>query len=429
MSSHTPQKQQRFSTGASGKSLIAVSVTGLAAVVLLVLALASGSVWFALIGFALAPVAGTLAWKTLRQPRVAAQAEESVDAEPERAPTEPPADPNELVEQMLDQDRYALLLRSEVLSNLAPEQVRQAWTGLQDGMTLVPQGEITIGTTFEPDEEENDDDRHPQHTHKPAVVRVEQLFLDRYAVSNEQFSQFVHAGGYTQMGLWDPQIWPGVLEFVDRTGDAGPRFWNKGKYAKGEGNLPVVGVCWYEASAFARWAGKRLPTDPEWEKAASWPVELSATNRPQRQYPWGNAMDRERCNLWGSGAGKPIAVDDYANGASVGGALQLVGNVWEWTSGHFSTGAYARRDLILPTPMRSVRGGAFDTYFENQATCQFQSGDDPVARKHNIGFRCAVSVCDLALPAASDAMNQDSSANVAEQHREVAAEPAQEVCV
>jgi hypothetical protein len=130
----------------------------------------------------------------------------------------------------------------------------------------------------------------------------------------------------------------------------------------------------------------------------------------------------------------------------VGGALQLIGNVWEWTSGHFSTGAYARRDLILPTPMRSVRGGAFDTYFENQATCQFQSGDDPVARKHNIGFRCAVSMCDLALPAASEAMSPETERpqstspqtpategaldyDVVEPHRDVTEQTPEEVSV
>jgi iron(II)-dependent oxidoreductase len=157
-------------------------------------------------------------------------------------------------------------------------------------------------------------------------------------------------------------------------------------------------------------------------------------------------MDRERCNLWGSSANRRVAVDRYPNGASVGGALQLIGNVWEWTSGHFSTGAYARRDLILPTPMRSVRGGAFDTYFENQATCQFQSGDDPVARKHNIGFRCAVSMCDLALPAASEAMSPETERpqstspqtpategaldyDVVEPHRDVTEQTPEEVSV
>ncbi|MCA9099586.1 MAG: SUMF1/EgtB/PvdO family nonheme iron enzyme [Pirellulales bacterium] len=418
---------------------IATVATGLLGVFLLVLTAFSGGGWLALFGAALMAVSGTLAWKTVgRYRRVAevavtrvAEAEAVAESEANAAPLEPPSDPAELVEQMLEQERYALLLRSEVLANLSAVQVQQAWAKLQDGMTLVPQGQITIGASF--DSADSDDDRLATKGRGPVVVNVDQFFLDRYAVTNRQFRQFVLAGGYTQMGLWEPQIWPGVLDFVDSTGHPGPRYWKNGSYPRGEDNLPVVGVSWYEAAAYARWAGKRLSTDPEWEKAGSWPVELAASNRPQRQYPWGNAMDRERCNLWGSGAGRRVAVDRYPNGASVGGALQLVGNVWEWTSGHFSAGAYARRDLVLPTPMRSIRGGAFDTYFESQATCQFQSGEDPVARKHNIGFRCAVSVCDLALPGASAVRNEETSNSLPERSREndrrdVAEPTTHEVC-
>ncbi len=158
-----------------------------------------------------------------------------------------------------------------------------------------------------------------------------------------------------------------------------------------------MGISWYEAAAYARWVGKRLPTDAEWVKAGSWPVPLSPTSRIQRKYPWGDSMDRARCNLWGSGPGCVVAVTDFAQGVSVGGICQLIGNVWEWTSTNFGAGALHGGDFSLPTPMKSMRGGAFDTYFDNQATCQFQSGEKPVARKHNIGFRCAVSMCDLVL--------------------------------
>lgn len=140
--------------------------------------------------------------------------------------------------------------------------------------------------------------------------------------------------------------------------------------------------------------GKRLPTDAEWVKAGSWPVPLSDERQWQRKFPWGDTMDRDRCNLWGSGRGGVAAVTDYASGVSVGGVYQLIGNVWEWTTGDF--GAEESEDLSLPTPMKSIRGGAFDTYFENQATCQFVSGENPLARRHNIGFRCALGVCDVA---------------------------------
>ena len=92
-----------------------------------------------------------------------------------------------------------------------------------------------------------------------------------------------------------------------------------------------------------------------------------------RRYPWGEAMDRARANLWGSGPGRPVPVDEFPDGVSVGGVHQLIGNVWEWTAGAF----HSREPRTRPvqTKMKSIRGGAFDTYFDNQATCQFQSGD------------------------------------------------------
>jgi len=126
-------------------------------------------------------------------------------------------------------------------------------------------------------------------------------------------------------------------------------------------------------------------------------VPLSEGDRQQRKYPWGNSMDRRRANLWGSGPGRIAPVTEFAEGVSVGGVYQLIGNVWEWTSGSFRGVDHPSGDLTLPVPMKSIRGGAFDTYFDNQATCQFQSGENPLGRKHNIGFRCAVGVCDLVL--------------------------------
>jgi iron(II)-dependent oxidoreductase len=91
-----------------------------------------------------------------------------------------------------------------------------------------------------------------------------------------------------------------------------------------------------------------------------------------------------------------MPVEAYPEGVSAGGIYQLVGNVWEWVGGDFGAGPYQKRGLSLSTPMKSIRGGAYDTYFEHQATCQYQSGENPVNRKHNISFRCAVSICDLA---------------------------------
>jgi iron(II)-dependent oxidoreductase len=113
-------------------------------------------------------------------------------------------------------------------------------------------------------------------------------------------------------------------------------------------------------------------------------------------------MDIDRANLWGAGRADTVPVEEFAQGVSVGGIYQLIGNVWEWTRSDFRPLHFTDGHLITETPMKSIRGGAFDTYFDNQATCQFQSGEAAVARKRNIGFRCAIGVCDLMLSRADN---------------------------
>lgn len=334
-----------------------------------------------------------------------------VEAVVEEAPdNHPPADTAALVEQMLTQGRFALLLRPQIAPNLSHDQLRRALEALQRKTSFVPAGQLCIGLAGKESDDISNDELEFDGARE--VLEVDEFRLDRCAVSNRDYYAFVSTGGYSQASLWEPQIWPAVVDFVDRTGCPGPRFWSHGKYAHGEEDLPVVGISWYEASAYSRWAGKRLPTDPEWEKAGAWPVALSETVLLQRRYPWGEAMERERTNLWG-GDGKLAPVDAYESGVSAGGVQQLIGNVWEWTSGDYGAGAYHRRGLALTSPMKSIRGGAYDTYFENQATCQFQSGENPVHRKHNIGFRCAVSVCDLA--AAARRLRPDHAVSHAEE--------------
>jgi gamma-glutamyl hercynylcysteine S-oxide synthase len=299
-----------------------------------------------------------------------------------------PADPNDpqaLVAQMLEQDRYALLLRRQVSANLSPAQFASALKVLGERMALVPDGDVEL--------DEGGSSR---------IIAIERFFLDRYPVTNRQYYEFVAAGGYEQAALWDEAILPGVLEFIDRDGNPGPKFWKNGIFPAGLEKHPVVGVCWFEAAAYARWAGKRLPSDAEWVKAGAWPVRISSSSQVQRRYPWGDAMDRNRANLWGSGPGRTVPVDQYPGGASAGGICQLIGNVWQWTASPYR-GASLPADqlpvagLTLSSPLRSIRGGAFDTYFDRQASCQFQSGENPQNRRNNIGFRCAIGVRDLTL--------------------------------
>ena len=293
----------------------------------------------------------------------------------------------QLVEQMLVEGRFSLLLRAQLIRYLRPDQLARAQEALDEEMALVPEGEVVLRCWGD------DGDIRDRSTGR--TVYVEPIYLDRYPVTNRQFATFVAQGGYEQMSLWEPHVWPGILQFVDRTGHPGPRYWEHGQPPPGKEEHPVIGVCWYEAAAYARWVGKRLPTDAEWVKAGCWPVGSSGSAPVQRRYPWGDTMDRRRANVWGTCAQATCDVTELAEGASVGGIYHLIGNVWEWTSSEFGIFDVRLGKLEMESPMKSIRGGAFDSYFDNQAQCQFQSGDNPLSRKHNIGFRCALGLCDL----------------------------------
>ena len=309
----------------------------------------------------------------------------------QRVPAETADNADDLAHRLIQQGRYALMLRPQIAPTLEPEVRELAQSQLDDAMAVVPQGAVAM-RSFRYEELPNH-----QRAGGERLVQVDGYLLDRYPVTNAQYQQFVDDGGYEQMPLWDEAIWPAVLGFVDKSNQPGPRFWQDGRYPAGKQEHPVTGVCWYEAAAYARWAGKRLPTDPEWVKAGSWPVPSEGGHMIQRKYPWGDAMNRGNVRLWQAGSTEPatVPVGSTPASASVNGIQQLVGNVWEWTSSSF--GAWDPPALKVETsmPMKSLRGGAFDTYFETQCTCQFQSGESPLARKHNIGFRCAVGFCDL----------------------------------
>lgn len=182
-------------------------------------------------------------------------------------PRRKPVDPNDiqaLVGQMLAQDRYALLLRQKIAGNLSPAQFGLALKVMGECMALVPDGDVEL--------KEGDSSR---------IISVKRFFLDRYPITNRQYYEFVSAGCYQQAALWDEAILPGVLEFIDRDGNPGPKYWLNGCYPEDEEKHPVVGISWYEAAAYARWVGKRLPTDAEWVKAGTWPVRISSTTQVQ----------------------------------------------------------------------------------------------------------------------------------------------------
>jgi gamma-glutamyl hercynylcysteine S-oxide synthase len=318
----------------------------------------------------------------------------------------PPSSTDALVDELLANGRYALLLRPDTKQHLTQLQVVRAVRQLDEAMALVPAGHVLLGQLAEQSNSAwGGTDADPKMTQRN-LVSVETVYLDRYCVTNEDYQRFVDAGGYEQLEFWHEEALPALLDFVDQTGAPGPRFWSDGQYHNGEHHLPVVGVSWYEAWAYARWVGKRLPSDAEWTKAGAWPVESAPGRIVQRRYPWGESFDVRRAHLYGSGNRGPVAVDEFPGGTSVGGVHQLIGNVWEWTA----TPLAELGDPLLHVAesVMSIRGGAFDTYFENQATCHFQSGENALARRHNIGFRLGLPMSDLE-PQANDASQIQSS--------------------
>ncbi|MBX3303410.1 MAG: SUMF1/EgtB/PvdO family nonheme iron enzyme [Nitrospira sp.] len=167
-------------------------------------------------------------------------------------------------------------------------------------------------------------------------------WIDQYAVTNEQYRAFIEVGGYEDQQYWSPEWWQWKMKenFTE------PEYWNDTK--RNKPNHPVV-VCYFEAEAYAKWAGKRLPSEQEWEKAAR--------GEDGRRYPWGEEFDKNLCNCEESGIGHTTPVTQYPNGVSPYGCFDMAGNVWEWCSSWYDD-RYGRRVL---------RGGSWD--FDLESLC------------------------------------------------------------
>jgi len=284
--------------------------------------------------------------------------------------------------RMLDQGRYAAIIRDRDLwegHGELEEVVKQATGELERRMAIVPAGLVAIPTTLvdQPGAPEEESD-------------VEPFLLCVHAVTNAEYQRFVDDGGYESLEYWPEDIWPHLIEFKDLTDNLGPACWRGGRHDQRFGDHPVVGVSWIEAQAYSLWIGLRLPTDVEWQVAASWGIKSAADIH--RRFPWGDAMDNTRCNIWSTRLGHTAPVSAYPTGASPNRIMQLVGNVWEWTATEFDVTDESGRPILGEMIMQAIRGGAFDTYFETQATAQFRTGLIALSRAHNVGFRCAMDL-------------------------------------
>lgn len=309
--------------------------------------------------------------------------------EPRKVRTPPPFEPAEPLHleadpllRCLQLERFGMITaRQESWRNHpgAKAVLDSAANALDEMFALVPEGFASLPQTANglPGAPELD-------------VETQAFLLQRHTVTNAQFQKFVDAGGYEDLEYWPKDIWPHIIDFRDQTHTSGPRYWRNGRHNKLLAHHPVVGVCYYEAAAYARWAGYRLPSEAEWQMAASWRIRSSAN--VLRRYPWGDALDIRRCNIWASGVGTTLPVHGCDSGAAPNGVLQLIGNVWEWTSSDFDITDDEGRNIVGDMLMKSIRGGAFDTYFPFQATSAFRTGLPSLVRAHNTGFRCAMDL-------------------------------------
>ena len=238
----------------------------------------------------------------------------------------------------------------------------------------IPGGVHTVGTTEEPWAYDNE---RPAH-----AVDVAPFVIDRYPVSNRRYGEFVADGGYCDRRHWTDAGWAWRQE----AGLVAPQFWRP----EGDGTWsrlrfgrreelpldePVQHVCWYEADAFARWSGARLPTETEWEVAAAG-TSTAAANLGQRRWA-------------------PSPVGSRPETASRFGAEQLLGDVWEWTSTDFAAYPGFRSfpyreysEVFFGPEYKVLRGGAWATDSVAMRTT-FRNWDYPIRRQIFAGFRCA----------------------------------------
>ena len=243
-------------------------------------------------------------------------------------------------------------------------------------MVYVPEGEFTMGS---PDGE-GDSDEHPQHT-----VSLDAFWIDRYEVTNAQYVKFLNdVGGHRlQCGGYD------CIETEAQDGNSHVLV-ESGLYVVESGyeDHPMIEVSWYGANAYCQWAGARLPTEAEWEKAAR--------GADGRRYPWGDAWEAERCNTSEAGKGGTTPVGAYSPaGDSLYGCADMAGNVWEWVTDWYDDDYFGRSPDTNPRgpdsgDSRLVRGGSWNGD-KSTAGSADRFRINPVSTISSFGFRCCVS--------------------------------------
>src|SRR5579872_2826786 len=255
---------------------------------------------------------------------------------------------------------------------------------------LVPGGPFTMGTSSDPWALDNE---RPAHT-----VDVPGFYLDTTPVTCGRYQEFIADGGYRDPRWWTRAGW----EYVSKAGLEAPLYWERagagqwvrlvfGRQEPVAAAEPVLHVSWYEADAYARWAGRRLPTEAEWEKAARFDPRTGLS----RRFPWGDAGAAPGLANLGQRYLRPAPAGSYPDGAAPCGARQLIGDVWEWTSSDFlpypgfTAWPYKEYSEVFFGPEYKVlRGGSFAV---STVACRgtFRNWDYPIRRQIFSGFRTA----------------------------------------
>lgn len=216
------------------------------------------------------------------------------------------------------------------------------------GMVFIPGGTFTMGNNSS-----DEDSEKPEHE-----VKVEPFYIDQYELTNEQY-----------------------YEFIKATKHPTPTSWSDGKFPPGEDKYPVVNISWADAGIYAKWAGKRLPTEVEWE--------YSARGTDKRLYPWGNEFSPRNTNSKETAKNYAVPIGSYPSGASPFGVLDLAGNVAEWTSSDYQP--YPNSKTTPQKGFKIIRGGSF--FFDKtlaMVTTRFT--EKPDVTKQFLGFRCAKDI-------------------------------------
>jgi gamma-glutamyl hercynylcysteine S-oxide synthase len=242
-------------------------------------------------------------------------------------------------------------------------------------MVEIPAGEFYMGS----DAVEALDNERSRH-----LCYLETYSIDRYPVTCSQYRNFMTNGGYQNPQWWSADGWKWLQSHpVDR-----PLYWSENPAFN---NRPVCGVSWYEAEAYCNFIGKRLPTEAEWEKAASW----DAKNQIKYTYPWGEEPPNYLLCNHGNNIGNTAPVDGFPNGESVVGCCDMLGNVWEWTASTFD--AYPEFEsypykgysqVYFDGEHRVLKGGSWATPPQTLRS-SFRNWYYPGVRQIIAGFRCA----------------------------------------